>query len=110
MRKLIRRFLLLVVLLFVAIQFVPGNREEPAGATNLTVAADVRGILERSCFDCHSNETGWPWYSRVAPVSWFVADHVNEARSHLNFSDWDNLPAARNYWRCGNNGEPARCG
>jgi Haem-binding domain len=49
-------------------------------------AADA--ALERACRDCHSNRTEWPWYSNVAPVSWFVIDHVNHGRSHLNFSDW----------------------
>jgi hypothetical protein len=48
----------------------------------------VTAILDRSCNDCHSNKTRWPWYSNVAPVSWFVIDHVNHARSHLNFSEW----------------------
>ena len=45
-------------------------------------------ILHRSCFDCHSNETKWPWYSYVAPVSWLVADDVYEGRRHMNFSLW----------------------
>jgi hypothetical protein len=49
---------------------------------------EVAGLLERSCDDCHSNRTDWPWYSRVAPASWFVVDHVNHGRQHLNFSDW----------------------
>jgi len=48
----------------------------------------VAKILDRSCADCHSNKTRWPWYSHVAPVSWFVIDHVNHGRSHLNFSEW----------------------
>ena len=45
-------------------------------------------MFRRACNDCHSNQTVWPWYSHVAPVSWFVIDHVNHGRSHLNFSDW----------------------
>jgi hypothetical protein len=52
---------------------------------------EVRSILERSCYDCHSNRTRWPWYSRVAPVSWFVARHVAEGREHLNFTEWDRM-------------------
>ena len=58
------------------------NRISSAG--NAAVAA----ILDRSCNDCHSNKTRWPWYSNVAPVSWFVIDHVNEGRENLNFSEW----------------------
>jgi hypothetical protein len=48
----------------------------------------VKAILERSCYDCHSNRTRWPWYSHVAPVSWLVARDVHEGREELNFSNW----------------------
>lgn len=50
--------------------------------------AHVRSTLRRACYDCHSNETRWPWYSRIAPVSWLVIRDVNEARGKLNFSRW----------------------
>jgi hypothetical protein len=52
------------------------------------MSSEVVAILQRGCGDCHSNETVWPWYSEVAPISWFVIDHVNHGRRHLNFSDW----------------------
>jgi hypothetical protein len=52
------------------------------------VDAGVLSILDRSCNDCHSNRTVWPWYSSVAPVSWLVASDVNDARRHMNFSQW----------------------
>lgn len=48
----------------------------------------VESILKRACYDCHSDLTRWPWYSNVAPVSWFVIDHVNSGRRHVNFSEW----------------------
>ena len=48
----------------------------------------TRDLAVRTCFDCHSNETHWPWYSRVAPVSWWNQDHVDEGRDDLNFSEW----------------------
>ncbi|MDD2582526.1 MAG: heme-binding domain-containing protein [Desulfuromonadaceae bacterium] len=50
----------------------------------------TRAIAKRACFDCHSNETIWPWYSRIAPASWLVQSDVDEARSKMNFSDWQN--------------------
>jgi len=74
---------------FIAIQFVPVSRanppvvQEPAWDSSQT-----RALAARACFDCHSNETKWPWYSRVAPASWLVADHVQEGRAELNFSEW----------------------
>jgi len=48
----------------------------------------VMKILKSSCYDCHSNETKYPWYSNIAPVSWFMADHINRGRKAINFSDW----------------------
>ena len=45
-------------------------------------------VLERACYDCHSHETDWPWYSYVAPVSWWVVEHVDHGRGDMNFSDW----------------------
>ena len=52
----------------------------------------VGAILDRSCQDCHSSRTTWPWYSRVAPVSWIVSKHVSEGREMLDFSEWANQP------------------
>jgi hypothetical protein len=60
-----------------------------------TVPPAAHAVLERACRDCHSNRTEWPWYSNVAPVSWFVIDHVNHARSHLNFSEWSSYQPDR---------------
>jgi hypothetical protein len=54
----------------------------------LNIPVNLKQILERSCYDCHSNLTRWPWYTNVAPVSWLVASDVNEARSDMNFSEW----------------------
>ena len=61
----------------------------------VTVPKDVAGILERSCNDCHSNKTFWPWYSNIAPFSWSLADHVSQGREELNFSEWGNYSDKR---------------
>ena len=63
---------------------------EPARTLDATVPVppQVETILRRSCYDCHSNLTQWPWYSHVAPISWFLVDHVNGGRRHANFSEW----------------------
>jgi hypothetical protein len=63
---------------------------DPGRALNArhSVPESVAEILDRACRDCHSNDTRWPWYSHVAPVSWYVIDHVNHGRSHFNYSDW----------------------
>lgn len=52
-------------------------------------SAPTRELTKRACFDCHSNETRWPWYSNIAPVSWLVQNDVKEGRAHLNFSEWN---------------------
>ena len=56
---------------------------------------DVAAIFDRSCRDCHSNKTVWPWYTNVAPISWFIANHVNEGRHSLNLSEWGRLDRDR---------------
>ncbi|HEV2425575.1 MAG TPA: heme-binding domain-containing protein [Terriglobia bacterium] len=61
-------------------------------AAHLNVAPRVQSIFNRSCDDCHSNRTVWPWYSHVAPVSWLVAYDVNHGRRHVNFSEWEAYP------------------
>jgi len=86
-----RRILLaaaMAVVLFGAAQLVPVRRTNPPVVSEPVVGPELASVLRRSCFDCHSNETRWPWYSRVAPVSWWLVHHVDEGRSHLNFSTW----------------------
>ncbi|HSO22455.1 MAG TPA: heme-binding domain-containing protein [Chondromyces sp.] len=74
--------------LALAIQLVPVDRSNPPVTADLAAPPAVDAVLRASCYDCHSNETRWPWYSRVAPVSWLVAHDVEEARDHFNFSLW----------------------
>jgi hypothetical protein len=78
----------LAAALFAGIQFVPVERSNPPVVSEPLAGAQVDALLRRACYDCHSNETRWPWYSKVAPVSWLVADHVREGRGQLNFSAW----------------------
>ncbi|MEX2208371.1 MAG: heme-binding domain-containing protein [Myxococcota bacterium] len=69
-------------------QLLPVERVNPPVESEVPTTAEARGLLVRACFDCHSNEVVWPWYSRVAPVSWLVAKDVREGRDELNFSTW----------------------
>jgi hypothetical protein len=62
----------------------PPVMQEPAWDSSQT-----RQLAQRACFDCHSNETRWPWYSKVAPVSWLVTHDTIEGREHVNFSEWN---------------------
>ena len=94
MKRVLSRVLFVLVLVAVGMQFFRPERSNPPedptrtlGAV-VTVPANVNDILERACADCHTYRSKWPWYSQVAPVSWFVARHVEEAREHLNLSDF----------------------
>jgi hypothetical protein len=78
----------LAAALFVGIQFVPVDRTNPAPVSPVVAPPAVVALLDRACFDCHSHRTRWPWYSRVAPVAWWVAQHVEEGRGDLNFDVW----------------------
>ncbi len=74
-----------------AIQLVPYGRAHsapPVVAEPTWSSLEVRALAKRACFDCHSNETRWPWYSNVAPVSWLVQHDVDEGREELNYSEW----------------------
>ena len=78
-------------------QFVPTATMPKTSATTGAHMAEVinpqvGAILDRSCQDCHSSRTAWPWYSHVAPVSWIVSKHVSAGREILDFSDWANQP------------------
>ena len=92
--RIVKWALILVACLLLIAQFKRPAKTNPVSDPSLAIEAHVQvdrnvgAILNRSCYDCHSNKTRWPWYSNVAPVSWFVIDHVNESRHDLNFSEW----------------------
>ncbi len=88
MSKTLLRLSLATVVVVVVIQFAPVERTNPPVEADFDGPVEVAAVLRTSCYDCHSNETRWPWYSRVAPMSWLVAHDVEEARDHMNFSLW----------------------
>ena len=88
-----RRALLLAALTFLVAQAIPVKRDNPPAEGEISAPPAVQALLKRSCYDCHSNQTRWPWYARVAPVSWLVAHDVHEGREHLNFSTWGRYSA-----------------
>jgi len=88
------KILIGVVGTLAAIQVVQLERTNPPVAVDREIVPpdDVKAVLKRACYDCHSHETVWPWYSRVAPASWLVHRDVVDGRGHLNFSEWGLLP------------------
>jgi hypothetical protein len=90
MRKFLSYALVAVIAAFVAIQFAPVDKSNPRISREVHWdSPDTEALARRACYDCHSNETTWPWYASVAPVSWRVSAHVADGRRHLNFSAWD---------------------
>jgi len=91
---LLRRTLSIVAVLFLAAQFIRPGKTNPAADPARSLAAhtqmplDVQRLLARSCNDCHSYQTRWPWYSNVAPAMWLVRNDVNTGRRFINFDDW----------------------
>lgn len=94
MKKTFRWLMFALIVIFGAIQLIRPERPNPPidqsqiVQEHLLIPTEIGAILRRSCYDCHSNETVWPWYSAIAPASWLVADDVAEGRKRMNFSEW----------------------
>lgn len=101
MKKALKIIVIVLAVAFVIVQFIRPDRtlppENPADTLEAStqVPQDVEAILTRSCADCHSNRTVYPWYSNVSPFSWFLANHINEGRRELNISTWNTTDAKR---------------
>ena len=101
MRRIIKRSIIVMAVLFVVMQFIRPARTNPTIDPTRTIEArtqmpeEVGAIFDMSCSDCHSDETRWPWYSKVAPVSWLIGSDVQEGRSAMNLSDWAQYDSRR---------------
>ncbi|WBU89554.1 heme-binding domain-containing protein [Cellulophaga omnivescoria] len=93
--KLLKKILFVLLVILIAMQFYrpeKNNAEtdlKTAFLTETNPSKEVQKILETSCYDCHSNTTAYPWYNNIAPVSYWLADHVKDGKKHLNFSEWE---------------------
>jgi cytochrome c551/c552 len=79
---------LVLVAALIASQAIRITKSNPPVQADVSAAPEISVLLHRACYNCHSNETTWPWYSDIAPVSWLVGSDVSEGRQVLNFSDW----------------------
>ena len=95
-KKYIIRGLAALVVLFGLLQLAQPARTNPPVQNDFLTAtkapADVAAMFRAACYDCHSNQTRWPWYSYVAPMSWQIAQDVNHGRKHVNLSEWPANP------------------
>lgn len=103
MRSWVKKALYVIVLVLLVAQLFPPSRTNPPVDpsrtihTVFTIEPPVASALTRACNDCHSNQTVWPWYSKVAPASWLVVSDVKRGRAALNFSDWKSLSSEKQH-------------
>ena len=116
MKRIVKVILLVLLTLLIIIQFVKPakNKGVEIAANQITakhkVPENVQQILKTSCYDCHSNTTKYPWYSRVQPIAWFLHDHIIEGKKELNFSTFSSSPTARRYKKFKEIGEQVKTG
>ncbi|WP_020604446.1 heme-binding domain-containing protein [Spirosoma spitsbergense] len=95
---MLRKVLLTLLVILVAIQFIRPEKNQAVGmatndiTTKYAVPATIHAVLKRSCFDCHSNNTEYPWYNNIQPVAWFLNHHVQEGKGELNFNEFASYP------------------
>jgi len=95
MKRWRKRIFLGLVILLVVLQFVPVDHSNPPERGQPAAPAEVQTVFRRACYDCHSNETVWPWYARIAPASFLVNRDVREGRREVNFSTWEEYDEKR---------------
>lgn len=99
--KIVKKIAVGLLLVFVAMQFYRPEKNQAQGnhtalfLTETNPPQEVKIILQQTCYDCHSNNTEYPWYNNIAPVSYWLADHVKDGKKHLNFSDWESYSAKK---------------
>src|SRR4029079_15984554 len=98
-----RKILLIIVIILVVIQFIRPERNISTTAsphdisTEYTVPDSIKNIMAVACNDCHTNNTRYPWYSNIQPVGWWMQNHVNEGKRHLNFSEFTRYDKKKQY-------------
>ncbi len=99
--KIVKIIAGIILVVFVVIQFIPTtrNQSDTVPQTDFMLVHKVPEAIQKkiqvSCYDCHSNNTQYPWYNRVQPVAWFLEDHIKKGKAELNFNEWDSLSSRR---------------
>ncbi len=93
-KGIFKKILILLVIVFGVIQFFRIDKTNPPVVAEMDLfsmhdaSPEIKATIKSACYDCHSNETVYPWYSNIAPVSWWLKHHIDDGRKHLNFSEW----------------------
>ncbi len=105
LKKILKRTFQILLLAFIVIQFIRPAKNKAEGISNnditklYAVPADVQSILKTSCYDCHSNNTVYPWYAQVQPVAWWLNNHIQDGKRGLNFSEFASYRIGKQYRR-----------
>lgn len=95
--KTTKKILLVVLIIFVVAQFFGPEKNEgdltsvEPFLTETNPPENIKAILKESCFDCHSDHSKYPWYNKITPVNYWLAEHINDGKKHLNMSNWEGL-------------------
>ena len=99
--KIVKIIAIVLLVAFVGIQFIPTtrNQSDTVPSTDFMLVNNVPETIQKklqvSCYDCHSNNTQYPWYNKIQPAAWFLEDHIKEGKAELNFNEWDSLSSRR---------------
>jgi len=99
--KILKIIAIIALVGFVGIQFIPTERNQSYTVPETdfmlvhNVTETIQKKLQVSCYDCHSNNTQYPWYNKIQPAAWFLEDHIKEGKAELNFNEWDSLSSRR---------------
>ena len=99
--KIFKIVILILLVVFVGIQFIPTKRNQSDFVPDTdfmlvnNVPENISNTIQTSCYDCHSNNTYYPWYNKVQPIAWFLESHITEGKAELNFSEWYNYSDRR---------------
>ncbi|MBW8199310.1 heme-binding domain-containing protein [Flagellimonas abyssi] len=99
--KIVKKIAIVLLIVLIGMQFYRPEKNKAKGdyvavfETETQPSAEVKQILKTACYDCHSANTEYPWYNNIAPVSYWLADHVEDGKRHLNFSDWANYDSKK---------------
>ena len=99
--KIVKIIAIVLLVVFVGIQFIPSSRNQSISVPETdfmlvnNVPKNIQNKLQVSCYDCHSNNTQYPWYNKIQPAAWFLEDHIKEGKAELNFNEWDSLSSRR---------------
>ena len=111
MSKWIKWVGLVIIVVLLIMQFFGIDKENPAVDPSVEFMSvvnppqDIADMMKAACYDCHSHETKYPWYTNIAPLSWWIGHHIEEGRAELNFSEWGNYPADKAAHKAEESGE-----